>query len=71
MFRIAHNTLTFAQAEACGSALLDAFRSFRRGGVFALVGKEMDDSLAAHSDGPGKGATFTLELPPGRVEVAT
>ncbi len=29
----------------------------------ALNAKEMGGSLNAHSDGPGKGATFTLELP--------
>jgi signal transduction histidine kinase len=29
----------------------------------ALAAKEMNGSLAIHSDGPGKGATFTLELP--------
>jgi len=29
----------------------------------ALAAKEMEGTLSAHSDGPGKGATFTLELP--------
>jgi len=29
----------------------------------ALAAKEMGGSLIARSDGPGKGATFTLELP--------
>jgi signal transduction histidine kinase len=29
----------------------------------ALAAKEMGGSLAVQSDGPGKGATFTLELP--------
>ena len=29
----------------------------------ALAAKEMGGTLMAHSDGPGKGATFTLELP--------
>lgn len=29
----------------------------------ALTAKEMGGSLSIHSDGPGKGATFTLELP--------
>src|SRR5207249_3802354 len=29
----------------------------------ALAAKEMGGSLSARSDGPGKGATFTLELP--------
>ena len=29
----------------------------------SLAAKEMKGSLTAHSDGPGKGATFTLELP--------
>jgi signal transduction histidine kinase len=29
----------------------------------ALAVREMGGSLAAQSDGPGKGATFTLELP--------
>jgi len=29
----------------------------------ALAAKQMGGALIAHSDGPGKGATFTLELP--------
>jgi signal transduction histidine kinase len=29
----------------------------------ALAAKEMGGSLSVHSDGPGCGATFTLELP--------
>ncbi|MFL5356108.1 ATP-binding protein [Archangium sp.] len=29
----------------------------------ALAAQELDGSLTAHSDGPGQGATFTLELP--------
>jgi two-component system, NtrC family, sensor kinase len=29
----------------------------------AIAARSMDGSLEAHSDGPGKGATFTLELP--------
>jgi len=29
----------------------------------ALAAKEMGGSLSAHSEGPGKGATFVLELP--------
>lgn len=29
----------------------------------ALAAKELQGSLIAHSDGPGRGATFTLELP--------
>lgn len=29
----------------------------------ALAAREMGGTLTAHSDGPGKGATFTLELP--------
>jgi signal transduction histidine kinase len=29
----------------------------------ALAAKEMGGSLTVHSDGPGKGASFTLELP--------
>jgi C4-dicarboxylate-specific signal transduction histidine kinase len=29
----------------------------------ALAAREMGGALLAHSDGPGKGATFTLELP--------
>jgi signal transduction histidine kinase len=29
----------------------------------ALAAKEMGGALLAHSDGPGQGATFTLELP--------
>ncbi|MBN2560067.1 MAG: PAS domain S-box protein [Phycisphaerae bacterium] len=35
----------------------------------ALAAKEMGGSLTAHSDGPGKGATFTLELPMQLAEV--
>jgi C4-dicarboxylate-specific signal transduction histidine kinase len=31
----------------------------------ALAAKEMGGSLSLHSDGPGQGATFTLELPMG------
>jgi len=31
----------------------------------ANAAKEMGGSLQAQSDGPGKGATFILELPPG------
>jgi C4-dicarboxylate-specific signal transduction histidine kinase len=30
----------------------------------ALAAKEMNGSLSVHSDGPGQGAAFTLELPP-------
>jgi len=33
----------------------------------ALAAKELGGSLSAHSDGPGCGATFTLELPRGEV----
>lgn len=29
----------------------------------SLAAKEMNGTLTAHSDGPGKGATFTLEIP--------
>ena len=29
----------------------------------ALAAKEMGGSLTVHSDGPGQGAAFTLELP--------
>ena len=29
----------------------------------ALAAREMGGSLHAHSDGPGRGATFTLDLP--------
>ena len=29
----------------------------------ALAAKELGGSLTAHSDGPGRGATFVLELP--------
>src|SRR4029077_355267 len=29
----------------------------------ALAARQMNGSLSAQSDGPGKGATFTLELP--------
>jgi signal transduction histidine kinase len=35
----------------------------------ALAAKEMGGTLTAASDGPGKGATFTLELPIQSVEV--
>jgi len=31
--------------------------------IGALAAKDMGGSLTAHSDGPGRGATFTLELP--------
>ena len=33
------------------------------GGSGALAAKETGGLLKAHSDGPGKGATFTLTLP--------
>jgi len=29
----------------------------------ALAARELGGALTAHSDGPGKGARFTLELP--------
>jgi signal transduction histidine kinase len=29
----------------------------------SLAAQEMDGSLTVHSDGPGQGAAFTLELP--------
>jgi two-component system NtrC family sensor kinase len=29
----------------------------------ALAAKEMEGTITAHSDGPGQGAAFTLELP--------
>ncbi|MFY0580954.1 sensor histidine kinase [Cystobacter fuscus] len=29
----------------------------------AIAAQEMDGSLTVHNDGPGRGATFTLELP--------
>ncbi len=35
----------------------------------ALAAKEMDGSLTVHSDGPGQGATFTLELPCPAMEI--
>jgi signal transduction histidine kinase len=34
----------------------------------ALAAKEMGGALTVRSDGPGKGATFTLELPSNRNE---
>lgn len=44
------------------------FTTFRNGHGFglhsgALAAAELGGTLTAHSDGPGKGATFTLELP--------
>jgi signal transduction histidine kinase len=32
----------------------------------ALAAKEMAGTMTAHSDGPGKGAVFTLQLPVNR-----
>ena len=37
----------------------------------ALAAKEMGGSLTAHSDGAGKGATFTLELPVNKDDIST
>jgi PAS domain S-box-containing protein len=37
----------------------------------ALAAKDLGGSLTVHSDGPGKGATFTLELPLTLAEVQT
>jgi len=37
----------------------------------ALAAKEMGGSLTVHSDGPGQGATFTLELPCDLPDMAT
>jgi signal transduction histidine kinase len=37
----------------------------------ALAAEEMGGSLSAHSDGLGKGATFTLELPLNQIEATT
>jgi len=37
----------------------------------ALAAKELGGTLSVHSDGPGTGATFTLELPLDRAENAT
>jgi signal transduction histidine kinase len=37
----------------------------------ALAAKEMGGTLTAHSDGPGRGATFILELPARVSEVTT
>ena len=37
----------------------------------ALAAKELGGALVVHSDGPGKGATFTLELPVERTQQAT
>jgi signal transduction histidine kinase len=34
----------------------------------ALAAKQMGGTLTAHSDGPGQGATFTLQLPINRTE---
>jgi signal transduction histidine kinase len=36
----------------------------------ALAAKEMNGHLMVHSDGPGTGATFTLELPVAVEQVA-
>jgi signal transduction histidine kinase len=36
----------------------------------ALAAREMGGTLNVHSDGPGQGASFTLELPAGRLEQA-
>jgi PAS domain S-box-containing protein len=37
----------------------------------ALVAKELGGALTVHSDGPGKGSTFALELPCGTLKPAT
>lgn len=36
----------------------------------SLAAKEVGGTLTTHSEGPGKGATFTLEIPPKPAEVA-
>jgi signal transduction histidine kinase len=36
----------------------------------ALAARQMGGTLSVHSDGPGQGATFTLELPLDAVPVA-
>jgi len=36
----------------------------------ALAAQQMGGCLSAHSDGPGRGATFSIELPLARMEVA-
>jgi signal transduction histidine kinase len=55
-------------AENLGKIFNHGFTTKKDGHGFGLhsganAAKEMGGSLTAHSDGPGKGATFTLELP--------
>jgi CheY-like chemotaxis protein len=49
--------LLHAQLEAAGQAVFEAHDSG------ALAAKKMGGALTVHSDGPGEGAIFTLELP--------
>jgi signal transduction histidine kinase len=51
-----------------GRLFVHGFTTRKKGHGFglhscALAAKEMGGAITAHSDGPGKGATFTLELP--------
>jgi signal transduction histidine kinase len=55
-------------AENLARLFTHGFTTRQRGHGFglhscALAAKEMKGTIRAHSDGPGKGATFTLELP--------
>jgi hypothetical protein len=56
--------LRASQGNFC-AGVTPVFRKwFRRAVVLAwLAAKELGGELRAHSDGPGMGATFTLELP--------
>ncbi len=55
-------------AENMGRLFVHGFTTRKKGHGFglhscALAAKEMGGAITAYSDGPGKGATFTLELP--------